>query len=164
MSPEEYLEMFHEIVCFDKRRYRKFISDGHVPNKNESKAIRKAKKETGLTEEQLRDIKEYRVLFSEAGKEPQKTKPKNDLTSTWSNHKWEMFLWTKGFMCHHSLDNPKNAFLRKSFGEKFGEKNLYHFDFIVSNYKVLKKVWRYNMFHIKQYNSLEFEKYTTPSK
>ncbi len=38
----------------------------HIPNKNEAKLLRKLKAETGLTEEELRKIKKYRVMLSEA--------------------------------------------------------------------------------------------------
>jgi len=41
----------------------------HIMNKNESAALRKLKKETGLTEEELRKEKKYRKILSEAQKE-----------------------------------------------------------------------------------------------
>mgnify|MGYP000096937774 CR=1 FL=1 len=41
----------------------------HVMNKNESTALRKLKKQTGLTEEELRKEKKYRKVLSEAQKE-----------------------------------------------------------------------------------------------
>lgn len=41
----------------------------HVMNKNERAALRKLKKQTGLTEEELRKEKKYRKVLSEAQKE-----------------------------------------------------------------------------------------------
>lgn len=41
----------------------------HIMNKNESTALRKLKKETGLSEEELRKEKKYRKILSEAQKE-----------------------------------------------------------------------------------------------
>lgn len=41
----------------------------HIMNKNESATLRKLKKETGLTEEELRKEKKYRKILSEAQKQ-----------------------------------------------------------------------------------------------
>lgn len=41
----------------------------HIMNKNESAALRKLKKETGLSEEEIRKEKKYRKILSEAQKE-----------------------------------------------------------------------------------------------
>jgi len=41
----------------------------HVMNKDESKALRKLMSETGMTEDEIREIKKYRKLLSEAQKE-----------------------------------------------------------------------------------------------
>lgn len=54
---------------FYKKRAKIASSGGkHIPNKKEAKAIRRAKYETGKTEEELRKDKYYRKLFSDAAK------------------------------------------------------------------------------------------------
>lgn len=59
-----------------KRALRKFHSDGHVPNKNEAKLLRKLMSETGMSEAELRKDKKYRVMLSQAQKVPAaKTSP-----------------------------------------------------------------------------------------
>jgi len=40
----------------------------HYPNKNEAALLRKLKNETGLSEEEIRNIKKYNVMLSEAQK------------------------------------------------------------------------------------------------
>lgn len=58
-------------------RYRikqELPSDVHLMNKNESKLLRKLKKQTGLTEPELRGIKKYRVMLSDAQKIGTKSK------------------------------------------------------------------------------------------
>lgn len=61
----------------DKRRVRKAFAGGeHVPNKNEAKLLRKLMAETKLSEEEIRSIKKYRIMLSEAqdkGEKPTKT-------------------------------------------------------------------------------------------
>ena len=47
----------------------------HIPNKLESKELRKLKKKTGLTEEELLMNSEFRKKFSEAAKSNQKVNP-----------------------------------------------------------------------------------------
>jgi hypothetical protein len=47
----------------------------HVMNKNEGKMMRILKKESGLTEDQIREIKKYRVMLSEAQDRGEKEKP-----------------------------------------------------------------------------------------
>lgn len=52
-----------------KKKSRIEASGGkHIPNKKEAKEIRKAKSQTGKTEEELRKEKYYRKLFSDAAK------------------------------------------------------------------------------------------------
>ena len=46
----------------------------HVMNKDEGRVMRRLKNETGLTEEQIREVKKYRVMLSEAQKSGQKAK------------------------------------------------------------------------------------------
>ena len=41
----------------------------HIPNKNESKVLRKIMSETGLSEEEIRSHKKYRIQLSEAQKQ-----------------------------------------------------------------------------------------------
>lgn len=55
------------------RERKRYAKDGeHIPNKNEAKLLRKLMSDTGLSEEQLRSHKTYRVMLSNA----QKVKPK----------------------------------------------------------------------------------------
>ena len=49
----------------------------HIMNKNEKEALRKIKKETGLSEEEIRKEKKYRIILSEAQKK-QGTKDEYD--------------------------------------------------------------------------------------
>lgn len=46
----------------------------HYPNKDEASLLRKIITETGLSEEEVRDIKKYRVMLSDAQKQGQKPK------------------------------------------------------------------------------------------
>lgn len=46
----------------------------HFMNKNESKLLRKLKKQTGLSEPEIRAIKKYRVMLSTAQKQGTKSK------------------------------------------------------------------------------------------
>lgn len=53
-----------------KKKLRIEVSGGkHIPNKKEAKEIRRAKSQTGKTEEELRKDKYYRKLFSDAARE-----------------------------------------------------------------------------------------------
>ena len=45
----------------------------HIMNKNESKMLRKLKKSTGMSEEDIRSFKKYRIMLSEAQKSDQKS-------------------------------------------------------------------------------------------
>ncbi|NJO65859.1 MAG: hypothetical protein HC836_49650 [Richelia sp. RM2_1_2] len=56
------------------RRYIKSIlpPEIHLPNKNEAKLLRKLKKQTGMTEEEIRSHKKYRILLSQAQKNVRK--------------------------------------------------------------------------------------------
>lgn len=53
---------------YDSRRLRKYVApEGvHVPCKKESKTLRRLKKETGLSEKELREIPKYRKELSES--------------------------------------------------------------------------------------------------
>jgi len=46
----------------------------HYPNKDEAAVLRKIKSDTGLSEEEIRSIKKYRVMLSEAQKRGEKPK------------------------------------------------------------------------------------------
>jgi len=48
--------------------------DKHICNKDEGKLLRKLMNETGLSEEEIRDIKKYRVMLSNAQKQSQEKK------------------------------------------------------------------------------------------
>lgn len=57
------------------REYYKYGSDNyfaqkgvHIMNKNERRALNKLKKSTGLSEEEIRKIKQYRIILSNAQK------------------------------------------------------------------------------------------------
>ena len=72
MSYEE--DYWGDINYRDGKRRRRKLSAGagiHVPNKKEAKVLRRLKAETGLSEEELRKEKKYRVELSDA----QKVKP-----------------------------------------------------------------------------------------
>jgi len=45
----------------------------HIMNKNESKMLRKLKKDTGMSEEDIRAFKKYRIMLSKAQKSDQKS-------------------------------------------------------------------------------------------
>ena len=45
----------------------------HYPNKNESTLLRKIKSKTGLSEEEIRDIKKYRKMLADASKSSEKS-------------------------------------------------------------------------------------------
>lgn len=53
----------------------------HYPNQDESSLLRNIMADTGLSEEQVRDIKKYRVMLSEAQKQGQK--PKTGAVKKW---------------------------------------------------------------------------------
>lgn len=57
------------------KKYAKIENDPtkHYPNKNESALLRKIKSETGLSEEEIRDIKKYRKMLAEASKSSEKS-------------------------------------------------------------------------------------------
>lgn len=56
---------FHE--AWGSSRVERF-GEKHIPNKQEAKELRKIKHETGLTENEIRKVYEYRVRLSEAQK------------------------------------------------------------------------------------------------
>lgn len=63
----------------DNNRKRGMIDNDpskHYPGKREAKLLRKLKKETGMTEEEIRSHKKYRIMLSDAQKE--ETNPKTD--------------------------------------------------------------------------------------
>ena len=53
----------------------KYVPEGvHIMNNAESKVMRKLKSKTGLSEEEIREIKKYRIILSTAQKEGEKAK------------------------------------------------------------------------------------------
>jgi len=64
-------------MCYeDTRRKRKRLAlpGEHIMNKDEAKVMRRLKNETGLTEKEIRKIRKYRVMLSEAQTEGTKAK------------------------------------------------------------------------------------------
>jgi hypothetical protein len=47
----------------------------HIMNKNEAKMMRKLQSQTGLSQDEIRSIKKYRVMLSEAQDKGEKAKP-----------------------------------------------------------------------------------------
>ncbi len=71
--------MIHDTIQTSKSRKIQFHPNEHIPNKDESKLLRKLKKETGMSEEEIRNIKEYRILLSDAQKQSQIRKHSRDV-------------------------------------------------------------------------------------
>ena len=63
-------------IYYSKRKARKIANNSskHYPNKDEAKLLRKLMIQTGLNEKEIRNIKTYRKMLSEAQKEGQKPK------------------------------------------------------------------------------------------
>lgn len=59
----------------------KFDNTKHYPNQDEASLLRSIMSDTGLLEEEIRDIKKYRVMLSDAQKQGQK--PKRSSTKKW---------------------------------------------------------------------------------
>jgi hypothetical protein len=64
----------HDRYCSKKAHKIAKDPTKHYPNKNEAELLRKIKAETGLSEEEIRSIKTYRKMLSEAQKQGQKAK------------------------------------------------------------------------------------------
>lgn len=58
------------------------IPGTHVMNKNESKVMRQLQAKTGLSKKEIRSVKKYRVMLSEAQKKNQKIPHKNRPVTT----------------------------------------------------------------------------------
>ena len=67
---------YDDDYCEDPRDKRKRLAEPgvHVMNKGEAKVMRRLKNDTGLSEEEIRAIKKYRVMLSEAQVEGTKLK------------------------------------------------------------------------------------------
>lgn len=66
----------------------------HVMNKNESKVMRRLQAKTGLSKKEIRGVKKYRVMLSEAQKKNQKIFHKNrPVTTIDSNHPMTILLF-----------------------------------------------------------------------
>jgi len=71
-----YTDKNYDDSCEDPRDKRKRLAEPgvHVMNKGEAKVMRRLKNDTGLSEEEIRAIKKYRVMLSEAQVEGTKLK------------------------------------------------------------------------------------------
>lgn len=63
-------------MIYDRIRTTKSVKilhhpDKHIPNKDESKLLRKIKNDTGMSEDEIRGIKKYRIMLSDAQKQSQ---------------------------------------------------------------------------------------------
>ena len=61
-------------TCSKKDKKIRHDNTKHYPNKDEASLLRKIMTETGLNEEEVRQVKKYRVMLSEAQKQGQKRK------------------------------------------------------------------------------------------
>jgi hypothetical protein len=71
--------MIHDTIQTSKSRKIQFHPNEHIPNKDESKLLRKLKKETGMSENEIREIKKYRIMLSDAQKQSQIRKHSRDV-------------------------------------------------------------------------------------
>lgn len=73
---------YNEVLCIHgskKGKKLKLGATGHIPNKDEARVLRKIMATTGLTEEEVRQVKKYRTMLSEAQKEGQKRKRNSEI-------------------------------------------------------------------------------------
>lgn len=64
----------HDVIRSKKSRKIETDSSKHYPNKDEAALLRKLIQSTGLSEEEIRKVKKYRKMLSEAQKQGQKAK------------------------------------------------------------------------------------------
>ncbi|MBT6049181.1 hypothetical protein HN803_04500 [candidate division WWE3 bacterium] len=71
-----YTDKNYDDFCESPRAKRKRLAEPgkHIMNKGEAKVMRRLKNDTGLSEEEIRAIKKYRVMLSEAQTVGTKTK------------------------------------------------------------------------------------------
>ena len=74
MDYNEYYEYSEWPNYFKGHKYSLGKDDPHIPNKNEGKMLRKLMSENGMTEEEVRGIKKYRILLANASKKGEKLK------------------------------------------------------------------------------------------
>ncbi len=99
---------------FDGWKYKLGKDDPHIPNKNESKLLRKLMSETSMSEDEIRGIKKYRKLLSETSKEG------HAYHNIWKNTKQEK-LWKRvtketGLVRNHPVSKyVYNIYISKSY-------------------------------------------------
>jgi len=71
--------MIYDRVYTLKGRKLQFHPDKHISNKDESKLLRKLMNETSLSEVEIRGIKKYRIMLSDAQKQSQIRKYSRDV-------------------------------------------------------------------------------------
>lgn len=98
----------------DTRKHRSknlYAPEGvHIMNKNESSTLRRLKKETGLSEEEIRKVKKYRVILSTAQKE---CGPKNETDTRIYNVVKYLTKETKLPVEHPEFKNKLKEYLEK---------------------------------------------------
>lgn len=108
----------------------------HIMNQNEKKALRKLKKETGLSEEEIRKVQKYRIILSEAQKEKG---VKNELDNKIVNVVKRITKQTK-----LPVQHPEFKTVLKDYIEKYPIKRQYSFgvisvDDVILQYLRLRK-------------------------
>jgi len=70
-------------MTFGSKKLHKIQKDNtkHYPNQDEASLLRKIMSDTGLSKEEVREIKKYRVMLSDAQKQGQK--PKTNAVKKW---------------------------------------------------------------------------------
>ena len=59
---------YYSCTVINEYKHQRAPFEGHYPNKNEAKVLRRIMAQTGLTEKEVRGIKKYRRMLAEAGK------------------------------------------------------------------------------------------------
>ena len=92
---------FDGVPCIDNKKGRLIRNDPtkHYPNKNEASLLRKLMTENGLNEKEVRDIKKYRIMLSEAQKVGEKKL--NDDTVKWFRGRIKMACKKTGLVPQH---------------------------------------------------------------
>jgi hypothetical protein len=71
-----YIEYGTEYIPFRMNPKKVYAKPGeHVMNKDEAKVMRRLQAQTGLSKEEIRDKKKYRIMLSEAQDKGEKPKP-----------------------------------------------------------------------------------------
>jgi Zn-dependent M16 (insulinase) family peptidase len=70
-----YVEYGTEYIPFRMNPKKVYVKpDEHVMNKNEAKLMRRLQAQTGLSQEEIREIKKYKKMLSEAQDKGEKPK------------------------------------------------------------------------------------------